>query len=79
MKMNVIDNNGTSSPECTACGYIFNTDYAKNPYKEMCCIALGKYKYCPICGDKYDGCQIEGIDIEECSDYEKDWIYRGNK
>lgn len=79
MKMNVININGTSCPECTNCGYRFKTDYAQNPYREMCNIALGKYGFCPHCGSKYEGCQIEGIDIEECNDCEIEWIYRGNK
>ena len=57
-KMNVVDRNGRSAPECTNCGHRFDTDYAKNPYAEMCRIAKGKFAYCPVCGAKYVGCQI---------------------
>ena len=53
------------------------TDYAKNPYAEMCRIAKGKFAYCPVCGAKYAGCQIEGVDFDKCDPYETDWIMRG--
>ena len=60
MKMNIVDINGKSSCQCTNCNFRFNTEYAKNPYMETVRIAHGKYKYCPNCGDKYEGCLIEG-------------------
>ena len=78
-KMNVVKINGSSSPECTNCGYRFETDYAENPYKEMCKIAFGKNRFCPMCGAKYVGCQIEGIDFNDCDPYLQDWIRRGLK
>ena len=67
MKMNIVDINGKSSCQCTNCNYRFNTEYAKNPYMETVRIAHGKYKYCPNCGDKYEGCLIEGVDFNQCS------------
>jgi hypothetical protein len=75
--MNVVDRGGTSRPECTNCNHRFDTDHANNPYKEMCKIAKGKYSYCPFCGAKYIGCQVEGIDFEKCSSATQDWINRG--
>ena len=66
MKMNLVDINGKSSCQCTNCNFRFNTDYAKNPYMETVRIAHGKYKYCPNCGEKYEGCQIEGVDFNKC-------------
>ena len=62
-KMNVVDRKGVSKPECTNCGHRFNTDYAKNPFEEMCQIAKGKFHYCPYCGAEYIGCQVEGVDF----------------
>ena len=35
MKINIIDKQGKSAPECTNCNHRFNTNYARNPYKEM--------------------------------------------
>lgn len=79
MKMNVVNINGSATPECTNCGHRFETKYANNPYREMCNIALGKYTFCPMCGSKYEGAQIEGIDLDKCDTYKRDWLYRGNK
>lgn len=76
-KMNVVNRGGSSKPERTNCGKRFNTDYADNPYREMCEIAKGKYRFCPVCGAKYVGCQIEGVDFEKCDPYYQDWINRG--
>ncbi len=76
-KMNVVNRNGKSSPECTNCNHRFNTDYASNPYREMCEIAKGKYNYCPKCGAKYIGCQVEGVNLEDCEDAIQNWILRG--
>ncbi len=76
-KMNVVDRNGRSAPECTSCGHRFNTDYAENPYREMCRIARGKFSFCPSCGAKYTGCQIEGQDFDDCTPKLRDWILRG--
>lgn len=76
-KMNVVNINGTSCPECTNCGHRFETDYAENPYREMCRIAKGKYHYCPKCGAEYIGCQIDGIDFEKCDFNKRDWLYGG--
>lgn len=76
-KMNVVNRHNVSRPECTHCGHRFETDYASNPYKEMCRIAKGKYQYCPICGAKYTGCQIDGIDYEQAPVELQDWIDRG--
>lgn len=76
-KMNVVNRWGSSAPECTHCGHRFNTDYADNPYREMCRIAKGKFSFCPICGAKYTGCQIEGVDFDRCEAYQRDWIIRG--
>lgn len=73
MKMNIVNKKGRSQPECTKCGYRFNTDYATNPYLEMINIAHGKYKFCPECGDKYEGCQVDGIDFNKCSQSIKIW------
>lgn len=76
-KMNVVNRNGDNAPECTNCNHRFETDYAENPYREMCRIAKGKYLYCPKCGAKYIGCQVEGVDFEKCDFYTRDWINRG--
>lgn len=76
-KMNVVNRHSVSRPECTHCGHRFETDYASNPYKEMCRIAKGKYQYCPICGAKYIGCQIDGVDYEQAPVELQDWIDRG--
>lgn len=76
-KMNIVSKNGDSCPECTNCKYRFATDYADNPYEEMVRIATGKYDYCPKCGAKYIGCQVEGIDLEKCDRKTKDWVQRG--
>lgn len=73
MKMNLIDINGKSSCQCTNCNFRFNTEYAKNPYIETIKIAHGKYNYCPNCGDKYEGCQVESIDFNKCDDTIKLW------
>lgn len=75
--MNVVNRNGNSQPECTACGHRFETNYAENPYHEMCSIAYGKFRFCPNCGAKYVGCQIEGIDFDKCTPHLRDWILRG--
>ena len=72
-KMNVVDRNGRSAPECTNCGHRFDTDV------EMCRIAKGKFAYCPVCGAKYVGCQIEGVDFDKCAPHLSDWIMRGLK
>lgn len=76
-KMNVVNRRGRSAPECTNCGHRFNTDYADNSYREMCRIAKGKFSFCPVCGARYIGCQIEGVDFDKCDAYERDWISRG--
>ena len=76
-KMNVVKRNYSAAPECTACGHRFETEYADNPYREMCRIALGKFKFCPQCGAKYTGCQIEGIDIDKADPDLRNWIERG--
>lgn len=78
-KMNVVSVNGRSEPECTACGHRFDTDHAENPYREMCRIATGKFKFCPNCGAKYAGCQIEDVDLERCAPEKRDWILRGSE
>ncbi len=75
--MNIVKVGGRSAPECTSCGHRFDTDYAANPYREMCEIARGKFRFCPICGAKYTGCQIEGVDFNKCDSDLKDWILRG--
>ena len=72
-KMNIVDRNGESSPECTQCGHRFETDYADNPYREMVDIANGKYKFCPNCGSPYTGCQVEGVDFDKCEPRIKYW------
>lgn len=76
-KMNVVNRNGTHAPECTNCNYRFETDYAENPYREMCSIAKGKYAFCPVCGARYIGCQINGVDFNKCDSHKRDWINRG--
>ena len=76
-KMNVVNRGGSSRPECTNCGHRFDVDYADNPYREMCCIAKGKFRFCPVCGAKYVGCQIEGVDFNKCNPDYQDWINRG--
>lgn len=76
-KMNVVKRGGRSAPECTNCGHRFNTDYADNPYTEMCRIAKGKFSFCLSCGAKYTGCQIEGVDFDKCDANLQDWISRG--
>ena len=76
-KMNVVNINGSSYPVCTNCDYRFDTKYARNSYVEMCKIAKGKFQYCPVCGAKYTGCQVEGVDLEKCTPNTKDWINRG--
>ena len=79
-KMNVIkDFRGRSAPECTNCNHRFDTDGAENSYREMCRIAKGKFAFCPMCGAKYVGCQIEGVDFEKCSPDLRDWINEGLK
>ena len=76
--MNVVKNRmGSASPECTNCGFRFETRDAGHPYREMCRIALGKFKFCPQCGAKYIGCQVEGVDLGECDADTRDWIERG--
>lgn len=77
MKINIIDKQGKSAPECTNCNHRFNTNYARNPYKEMCEIAFGKFKYCPNCGDKYQGCLIEGVDFNKSDKSKKRWLKTG--
>ncbi len=76
-KMNVVNRRGCSAPECTNCGHRFNTDHAENPYREMCHIARGKFSFCPACGAKYIGCQIEGVDFDKCDANKRAWILRG--
>jgi len=76
-KTNVVSINGSATPICTNCNHSFDTDYAKNPYREMCKIAKGKYHYCPNCGAKYIDCQVEGVDFEKCNSNTIDWINRG--
>ena len=73
-KMNAVDKNGNSSPECTNCNHRFNTDYARNSYLETCAIVNGRYKYCPNCGAKYIGGQVNGIDLEKCSREIQRWM-----
>lgn len=72
-KMNIVNRGGTSAPECTNCGHRFNTKTAKSPYEEMVAIANGKYKFCPECGAKYEGCQVEGVDFDKCERHIKYW------
>lgn len=78
-KMNVVKINGCAQPECTNCGHRFDTDRAAHPYRAMCQIAMGAYPFCPYCGAKYAGCQIEGVNFDKCSSDLRDWIYRGCK
>lgn len=78
-KMNVVSINGRSAPECTACGHRFNTESSENPYRAMCRIAMGEYRFCPCCGAKYAGCQVEGIDLDKTTPEKRDWILRGNQ
>lgn len=74
MKMNIVERNFKSAPECTKCGYRFDTSYATNPYHEMLKIAHGKYKFCPHCGDKYEGILVEGKPISEHSSDVQSWV-----
>lgn len=76
---NIVNRGGSHKPECTNCGHRFETDYARNPYGEMCNIACGKYHYCPYCGAKYIGCQIEGVDFHKCSADLREWVMCGVK
>lgn len=76
-KMNVVDRNGRSAPECTNCGHRFDTDYAKNPYAEMCRIAKGEICLLPSLRSQVCWRQIEGVDFDKCDPYETDWIMRG--
>ena len=73
MKVNIVKQNFRSAPECTTCGYRFDTSYAVNPYHEMLEIAYGKYKFCPHCGDKYEGMLVEGKPISEHSSNVQSW------
>lgn len=78
--MNVVKREYICKPECTNCGHRFDTDYAKNRYREMCRIAMGeRFRFCPKCGAKYIGCQIEGVDFDKCDPDSRDWIMRGLK
>lgn len=78
MKINIIYEKGRRKPKCTECGHVFDTDTAQNPYEELCRIALGRtFRFCPICGSPYEGCQVEGIDLKDCGKSTKDWLYRG--
>lgn len=79
MKINLISVKGVMRPKCTNCGHVFDTDNAQNPYHETCRIALGKYSFCPVCGDSYEGCQVEGTDRKDCKESVKEWLNRGNK
>lgn len=45
---------------------IFRDIVMLNHNMETVRIAHGKYKYCPNCGEKYEGCQIEGVDFNKC-------------
>ena len=76
-KMNVLSMHDRSDLECTNCKHRFDTNYALNPYREMCNLAMGKYQYCPKCGAKFIGCQVEGVDFTKCETYIKDWIIKG--
>ena len=78
-KMNVVKVNGSSDPECTACGHRFDTDVFANPYEAMCRIARGEYAFCPACGAKYTGCMIEGVDFDDAPADLRDWILRGDR
>ena len=73
MKMNIVHRNFHSAPECTNCGHRFNTEYAENPYHEMLEIAYGKYKFCPHCGDKYEGMLVEGKPLSEHNEQIQYW------
>lgn len=77
-KMNVVSIRGSAAPECTHCGHRFTEiKGACNPYEAMCRLAMGKFPFCPCCGAKYAGCQIEGVDFDECTPNDKSWILSG--
>lgn len=76
-KVNIVDIRGKSVPKCTNCGHEFDTDVAKNPYKEMYNIARGKFRFCPACGAKYVGFQVNSLDFSKCDLSVQSWILRG--
>lgn len=62
-KLNIVNRNGSSAPECTECGKRLKIDN----YHEMTAIVSGKYKCCPECGQRIVGIQVEGVDFSECN------------
>lgn len=74
-KMNVVNRGGTHAPECTNCGRRFDA----GGYRDMCQITMGRYDFCPSCGARYVGAQVEGVDFYKCSPSTQDWIQSGLK
>ena len=68
-KLNIVAQNGSAAPECTACGKRFKIAN----YHEMVDIARGKYKFCPECGDRITNIQVEGVDFKKCDFHIRVW------
>lgn len=73
-KLNIVKQNGSAAPECTACGKRLKIEN----YHEMTAIVGGKYKFCPECGERITGVQVEGVDFSEC-DYRTQTWASGNE
>lgn len=73
MKMNIDSRSNRATVQCTNCNHIFKTDKAKNPYHEMLEIAHGKYKFCPSCGEKYEGMLVDGKPLAEHDESTRHW------
>lgn len=67
-KVNIVKRNGSSAPECTNCNHRFNI----KTYPEMVAI-VDNCKFCPECGARWDGCQVDGVDFEKCTPHIQWW------
>jgi predicted RNA-binding Zn-ribbon protein involved in translation (DUF1610 family) len=62
------DNRGKATPRCTGC----NKAIATYNYYDF--VRAMHVKFCPNCGAKIDGIQVEGVDFADCDSNTRDWV-----